>query len=67
EEILIPIIKAGKLVYHSPSLPEIQGNTLQNLKYLRPEHKRLQNPHIYHVSLDEKLFQQKQELLKAAV
>jgi hypothetical protein len=48
-------------------LPEIQGNTLQNLKYLRPEHKRLQNPHIYHVSLDEKLFQQKQELLKAAV
>ncbi len=67
EEILIPIIKAGKLVYHSPSLPEIQGNTLQNLKYLRPEHKRLQNPHIYHVSLGEKLFQQKQELLKAAV
>ena len=67
EEILIPIIQAGKLVYRSPSLPEIQGNTLQNLKYLRPEHKRLQNPHIYHVSLGEKLFQQKQELLKAAV
>ncbi|MFH1757415.1 MAG: nicotinate phosphoribosyltransferase [Pseudomonadota bacterium] len=67
EEILIPIIKAGRLVYRSPSLPEIQGNTLQNLKYLRPEHKRLQNPHIYHVSLGEKLFQQKQELLKASV
>lgn len=67
EEILIPIIKAGKLVYRRPSLPEIQGHTLQNLKYLRPEHKRLQNPHIYHVSLGEKLFQQKQELLKASV
>jgi len=67
EEILIPIIQAGNLVYRSPSLPEIQGNTLQSLKYLRPEHKRLQNPHIYHVSLGEKLFQQKQELLKASV
>jgi nicotinate phosphoribosyltransferase len=64
EEILIPVIQAGKVVYQSPSLPEIQANTLQNLKYLRPEHKRLQNPHIYHVSLGEKLFQQKQQLIK---
>ncbi len=67
EEILVPIIKAGKVVYRSPSLPEIQGQTLQNLTYLRPEHKRLQNPHIYHVSLGEKLFQQKQELLKTTL
>jgi len=67
EEILVPIIKGGKVVYHSPSLPEMQRNTLQNLTYLRPEHKRLQNPHIYHVSLGEKLFQQKQELLKATL
>jgi nicotinate phosphoribosyltransferase len=67
EEILIPIIKAGKPVYRRPSLSAIQGNTLENLKHLRPEHKRLQNPHIYQISLGEKLFQQKQELLKAAV
>ena len=67
EEILVPIIKGGKVVYRSPSLPEMQRNTIQNLTYLRPEHKRLQNPHIYHVSLGEKLFQQKQELLKAAL
>jgi len=26
---------------------------------LRPEHKRLQNPHLYHVSLGEKLFAKK--------
>ena len=67
EEILIPIIKGGKRVYTSPSLKEIQERTLQSLTYLRPEHKRLQNPHIYHVSLGEKLFQKKQELIKAAV
>jgi len=65
EEILVPIFQGGKRVYQCPSLPEIQGRTLLNLKYLRPEHKRLQNPHIYHVSLSEKLFQKKQELLRA--
>jgi len=67
EEILAPVFKAGQMVYQSPSLKKIQENTLQNLQYLRPEHKRLQNPHIYHVSLGEKLFQQKQELLRSTV
>jgi len=67
EEILVPVIQGGKRVYSLPSLADIQKKTLQNLHYLRPEHKRLQNPHIYHVSLGEKLFQQKQDLIKAAV
>jgi len=66
EEILIPIIQGGRLVYQLPPLKEIQEKTLQSLSCLRPEHKRLQNPHIYHVSLGEKLFQKKQELIKAA-
>ncbi|HSR11246.1 MAG TPA: nicotinate phosphoribosyltransferase [Thermodesulfobacteriota bacterium] len=68
EEILVPIFKGGRLVYEKPSLPQIQKRTLTALKTnLRPEHKRLQNPHIYHVSLGAKLFRQKQELIKAAV
>ncbi len=66
EEILTPIFKGGRLIYEKPSLAVIQKNTQQNLNSLGPQHKRLQNPHIYHVSLGEKLFRQKQELLKAA-
>jgi nicotinate phosphoribosyltransferase len=66
EEILIPIFREGKLVYPLPSLVEIQDRTRQSLQRLRPEHKRLQNPHLYHVSLGEKLFLQKQELIRAA-
>ena len=66
EEILIPIIRGGQLVYPLPTLKSIRGKTLESLSHLRPEHKRLQNPHIYHVSLGEKLFQKKQELIKAA-
>jgi nicotinate phosphoribosyltransferase len=66
EEILVPIIRGGKRVYQNPSLKEIQEKTLRSLSHLRSEHKRLQNPHLYHVSLGEKLFQKKQELLKIA-
>jgi nicotinate phosphoribosyltransferase len=67
EEILVPIFRDGKLVYSLPKLPEIQKKTLENLTNLRAEHKRLQNPHLYHVSLGENLFAKKQELLKAVV
>ncbi len=66
KEILIPIFQEGKLVYDLPELPHIQQNTFQSLNELRPEYKRWQNPHLYHVSLGEKLFHEKQELLKAA-
>jgi nicotinate phosphoribosyltransferase len=66
EEILVPIFQGGKRVYSLPPLADIQARTLQNLHYLRPEHKRLQNPHIYHVSLGERLFKQKQDLIQAA-
>ncbi len=68
QEILVPVFRGGKLVYATPPLEQIQQKTLEGLQYhLRPEHKRLQNPHIYHVSLGERLFRQKQELIKAAV
>jgi nicotinate phosphoribosyltransferase len=67
QEILVPVFQGGKLVYARPTLQEIQARTFQNLHHLRTEHKRLQNPHLYHVSLGEKLFRQKQELIKAAV
>jgi nicotinate phosphoribosyltransferase len=67
KEILVPIFQDGRLVYHLPDLAAIQQNTFRSLGELRSEHKRLQNPHLYHVSLGERLFQEKQELMKAAV
>ncbi len=66
EEILQPIFRSGKLIYEFPSLKRVQERTLENLRSLRPEHKRLHNPHIYHVSLGENLFKQKQELIQQA-
>jgi len=62
-ELCIPIFINGKRVYDTPPLREIQENTKKNLDCLGAEFKRLQNPHVYHVSLSEKLFRAKQELL----
>ena len=63
-ELLVPIFRKGALVYSKPSLPEIQKNTRRNLERLGPEYKRFQNPHIFHVSLSQKLLRTKQTLLK---
>ena len=66
EELLIPVFINGKRVYDTPPLRKIQENTKRNLDRLGSEFKRLQNPHLYHVSLSEKLFRVKQELLMNA-
>ncbi len=63
EELLVPVFLSGELVYERPSLRKIQANTLRNLERLEPEYKRLTNPHIYKVSLSEKLNRVKERLL----
>jgi len=66
EELFVPVFINGKRVYDTPPLVEIQENFRRNLDRLGSEFKRLQNPHVYHVSLSEKLFRVKQELLMNA-
>jgi len=66
EELLIPVFLNGKRVYDTPPIGKIQENTKRNLDRLDCEFKRLQNPHLYHVSLSERLFRVKQELLMNA-
>ena len=66
EELFVPVFLNGKRVYETPPLEEIQGNTKKNLDRLGSEFKRFQNPHVYHVSVSEKLFRVKQELLMNA-
>ena len=66
EELFVPVFVNGKRVYDGPPLSEIQENTKRNIDRLASEFKRFQNPHVYHVSLSEKLFRVKQELLMNA-
>lgn len=65
EKLNIPIIEQGRLIYDLPSLKAIQNNTKANLKRVWDEEKRFHHPHRHYVDLSEKLYQIREELLKA--
>ncbi len=63
EPMLIDILNEGKVIYNFPSLDEIRQTRLNDLELLDPGVKRLINPHVYHVSLTNKLWELKQKLI----
>ena len=62
-EMLIPVIKAGKTIYHSPSVMEIREICNQEKETLWDETKRFVNPHEIYVDLSQKLYDMKTDLL----
>ncbi len=65
ERLLTQVMKNGQVVYDFPSLKEIRQNRQADLERLDSGVKRIMNPHIYHVSLTQKLWDMKQELIKS--
>jgi nicotinate phosphoribosyltransferase len=63
EILLKPIFEAGRQVYESPTLHEIRQRTLEGLKHFDRSNKRLTNPHIYPVGLEESLYDLRTELV----
>lgn len=63
-ELMTPIFLNGKQVYNLPSLDEVRQRAFSQTGQLEPEFKRFSNPHIYKVSLSEKLYRIKKNLLK---
>ncbi len=63
EPLLVEIFKEGKVIYNFPSIDEIRQTRLNDLELLDPGVKRLINPHLYHVSLTNKLWELKQKLI----
>ena len=64
KELLLPIFKNGKLVYHSPTITEMRTHCAHQVDLLWDEVKRFENPHNYYVDLSPKLWDIKQTLLK---
>jgi nicotinate phosphoribosyltransferase len=58
------ILKDGKVIYQFPSIEEIRKIRQKDTDRLYPGVKRLINPHIYHVSLSQKLWELKQNLMQ---
>jgi nicotinate phosphoribosyltransferase len=62
-KLLKPIFKEGLQVYDCPSIEAIKSNTEKNLQNFDKAHKRLTNPHVYPVGLEENLYQLRTDLV----
>lgn len=67
EPLLVEILQAGKLVYPLPTLDHMRQQRIIDVEALDPGVRRLVNPHVYHVSLSQPLWDLKQELIEAAM
>jgi nicotinate phosphoribosyltransferase len=67
EPLLVEIMKEGKLLIDLPDIEEMRARRRADVERLDPGVRRLMNPHIYHVSLSERLWNLKQELVASVL
>jgi nicotinate phosphoribosyltransferase len=66
EELHVEVMREGKVVIEWPPLAELRQRRLDDVERLDPGIRRLVNPHIYHVSLTQSLWDLKQHLIAEA-
>ena len=66
EDLLVPVFRAGRLVYEAPPLPAIRQRTFDQLALLPPATRRFLNPQPYPVGLERGLHEMKTELILKA-
>jgi nicotinate phosphoribosyltransferase len=66
EELLVQVFRNGKQVYALPSLNEIRNHCEDELNGVWEEVRRFTNPHNYYVDLSDRLWNVKNDMLKAA-
>ncbi|MBI1294314.1 nicotinate phosphoribosyltransferase [bacterium] len=64
EPLLVDVFADGRLVYDRPSLEEMRTLRRQDVERLDPGVRRLLNPHVYHVSVSQKLWDLKDRLIR---
>jgi nicotinate phosphoribosyltransferase len=63
EPLLVDIIKDGKICYSFAPVEELHRRRDSDLEYLEPGVKRIINPHRYHVSLSDNLWNLREDLI----
>ena len=66
EDLLVPVMRGGKVVYKVPSLDAIRARAQKQLSMLHAGLKRFENPHQYPVGLELGLHEFKTELILRA-
>jgi nicotinate phosphoribosyltransferase len=66
EPLLVDILDRGRLVYDLPSIEAMREQRKADMANLHPGVRRIMNPHRYHVSLTQGLWDLKQTLIEEA-
>ncbi len=67
EPLYVEVLREGKLVYDLPDIEAIRTQRIKDVERLDAGVRRLINPHVYHVSLTQRLWDLKQELIRSAL
>jgi nicotinate phosphoribosyltransferase len=63
EPLLVEVLREGRLVYELPTIDTMRERRQTDVWQLDSGVRRIMNPHIYHVSLSQELWDLKQQLL----
>lgn len=66
EDLLVPVVRSGKIVGQRPTLAEIRARAAAQLAALDPSVRRLLNPHTYPVGLSAALYEERRRLIESA-
>jgi nicotinate phosphoribosyltransferase len=66
EDLQVQVLKDGQRLIDLPGLDEIRKQRMSDVNRLDPGVRRIMYPHIYHVSLTDKLWDLKQALIESA-
>ena len=67
EPLLVEVIKNGRLVFDLPDIETMRKRRMADVERLDAGVRRIMYPHIYHVSLTQRLWDLKQQLIQEAV
>lgn len=63
EPLLVPVLDEGRLVYDIPTIDRMRQSREADITRLDPGVRRIMNPHVYHVSLSQELWELKEGLI----
>jgi nicotinate phosphoribosyltransferase len=66
EPLLVDVLDKGRIVYEFPSIDALRQIRIADVDRLDAGVRRIMNPHIYHVSLSQRLWDLKQQLIASA-
>jgi nicotinate phosphoribosyltransferase len=67
EPLQVEVLREGRLVYDLPDIEMMRLRRIADVERLDAGVRRIMFPHIYHVSLTQRLWDLKQELIKSAM